>query len=110
MLWLEYHEKIVRFFAHTELSSKTINDVPDATRELANKMRDAKLSIHSTFFDIIADMLEGFTVLWNRKNGFKQDMFPVAKASSVGPKEGAKHKCAAFTIMHNEVGDIGVYN
>ena len=61
LFWLEYNEAVVRFFNHVVLSDRTINDVPDATRELSGKIRDSK--IHPIFNDM-ADLMEDFSGLW----------------------------------------------
>ena len=50
--------------------------MPEATRELTGKMRNS--NIHP-IFDDIADVVDSFTDLWNRRNGFQQTLFPVAK-------------------------------
>lgn len=108
LMWIQHHEEIVRFFSTLELSERVRNDVGDALNELIQKLKAAGSTVHP-ILGHVADMMATYKDIWNRRNAFDMKILPVASRSQKGPQPGSVHKCAAFTIAHNETNMLDVW-
>lgn len=96
-------ETLSRFFSAVELKVKTHDSASAAMQALLDQI-DAHFGAAHPFFLRYTKAHRLYMGLFGDQHGFhnKPHLIPVSSRSSLGPLPSSRHKCAVFTIMHDE--------
>ena len=96
-------ETLARFFSTVEVHCKSRDNASAAMKDLLDQVEKQLGSLHP-FFSKHAKAFRLYIQLFGDQHSFhnKPALLPVASRSSMGPLPSSPHKCAVFTIMHDE--------
>jgi len=101
-------EALVRFFSAVELhvagkGGASHDSISAAIHDVLGKLEE-KFGGSMLFFKKYCKAFRAFMGLWADQHAFhpKPSVLPVASRATMAPPPNSPHRCAAFTIMHDE--------